>query len=276
MKEKRDELDVKYQELLKILKEYGKCAVCFSGGMDSFILLLAAKEAVGKENVIAITMDTEFYPREDIDRTSSTIKQIGVEHVIISLKLMVDEKITKNDENRCYYCKKAMMTRAKLECEKRNIPVLFEGTNASDIFDHRPGMKACDEVGARSPLKEAGLTKPEIKELLSKKGFFEIVRPPDACLASRIKYDEPITLEKLKMTDAAEDYIKIFGYQVLRVRNVSGKAVIELDKNEIQNFKEKHLAMVEKKLLQLGYTGVEVAKGGYVHGSMNKPKSANA
>lgn len=262
---------MKYQALLDLIKTYESCAVCFSGGMDSFLLLLAAKEALGKENVIALTMKTEFYPSEEIECTASAIKQIGVEHIIVSLSLLdQNENISKNDQNICYHCKYTMMERAVMECRYRGIPVLFEGSNASDISNHAPGIAACSELGIISPLKEVGITKPEIREILSKKGFFEIVRPPDSCLALRIMQDEPITLKKLKMTDTAEDFIKIFGYETLRVCNVSDKAIIELDKKDIQKFREQHLKMAEKKLLQLGYVSVEVSDSGYARNSMKK------
>lgn len=263
---------MKYQALLDLIKTYESCAVCFSGGMDSFLLLLAAKEALGKENVIALTLKTEFYPSEEIECTASAIKQIGVEHIIVSLSLLnKNQNIARNDENICYHCKHTMMERAVLECKYRGIPVLFDGTNASDVLNHGPGIAACTEFGIISPLREAGITKPEIKEILSKKGFFEIVRPPDSCLALRIMQDEPITLEKLKMTDTAEDFIKIFGYKTLRVCNVSGRAIIELDKKDIPKFREHHQKMAEKKLLQLGYTDVEISDTGYARDSMKKP-----
>ena len=249
---------MKYQVLLDIIKKHKKCAVCFSGGMDSFLLLLAAKEALGKENVIALTLNTEFYPNEEIECTASAIKQIGVRHIIISLDLLdKNENIAKNDEKMCYYCKYTMMQRSVSECENRGISAIFTGINASDDSD-KPGITACKELGILCPLLEAGITKPEIRDMLAKKGFFEIVRPSDSCLALRIAKNEPITLEKLKMTDMAEDFIKIFGYMSPKVCNVSGRAVIELNKDDVEKFKERHFNVVEKKLLQLGYTGVEI------------------
>lgn len=259
----------KYEKLLNILKGLKRCAVCYSGGVDSFFLLFAATEALGRENVLAITFKTDFFAGSEFERAIHGIKKLNVRHIVAELDLLGSKSIVQNDANRCYYCKKYLIESAIEIADKNGFENVIEGTNASDMLDHRPGCRALAELGILSPLKEAGLVKDEIIELLYKKGFFEVVRPPDACLATRIREGEPITKEKLNMTEQAEDFIKILGYALVRVRNVGGDASVELDKNDIEKFKTRHFAKVEAKLKQLGYKNVRINEKGYVRGNMN-------
>jgi uncharacterized protein len=260
----------KYEKLLDIIKGLKKCAVCFSGGVDSFFLLYAATEALGHENVLAITFKTDFFAESEFERAVKGIKRLNVRHIIVELDMFANGAIRVNDENRCYYCKKQLLTEAIEVARKNGFENVIEGTNASDVTDYRPGCRALEELKILSPLKEAGLAKDEIIELLYKKGFFEVVRPPDACLATRIMQGEELTKEKLTMTEQAEDFIKILGYDLVRVRNVGGDAVIELDLKDMEKFRERHFAKVEAKLQQLGYKGVRLNEEGYIRGNMNK------
>jgi len=263
----------KYEKLLDIIKKLKKTAVCYSGGVDSFFLLFAATEALGRENVLAITFKTDFFAGSEFDRALTGIKRLNVRHIVAELDMLGSESIIANDANRCYYCKKYLIEKALELARQNGFENVIEGTNASDIFDHRPVCRALQELHVLSPLKEARLAKDEIIELLYKKGFFEVVRPPDACLATRIREGEPITKEKLHMTEQAEDFIKILGYALVRVRNVCGEASIELEKEEIEKFKARHFAKVEAKLIQLGYKNISVDEKGYRRGNMNNKPS---
>jgi len=243
----------KYHKLLDILRALKKCAVCFSGGIDSFFLLYAAKEALGTENVMAVTLKTDFFAECDFERALIGIKKLNVRHEIVELDLLQDKNVRVNDQNRCYFCKKQMVFAAIEAAKKYGFDNVVEGTNASDIEDHQPSCRALNELKIQSPLLEAGLAKDEIIDLLYKKGFFEVVRPPDACLACRIPAGEEITKEKLQRTEQAEDFIKILGYCGVRVHHVGADAVVELNEGDKDKFIKKHQKMVEKKLKDLGY-----------------------
>lgn len=247
----------KYERLLKILRAFKKCAVCFSGGVDSFFLLYAAKEALGAENVIAITLKTDFFAEYDFEHTLKGIKRLNVRHMVLEIDLLKNADICKNNEDRCYFCKKQMVLAAAAEAAKKyGFEHVVEGTNASDFEDHQPSCRALNELNIKSPLLLAGLTKDEIIDLLYKKGFFEVVRPPDACLACRIPVGETINKEKLQRTEQAENFIKILGYSGFRVHHVGDDAVIELRTGDLEKYKTRHQNMVEKKLKNLGYKNI--------------------
>jgi uncharacterized protein len=248
----------KYEKLMDILRGLKKAAVCFSGGIDSFFLLYAAKEALGDENVMAVTLKTDFFAECDFERTLIGIKKLKVKHITVEDDLLTDENIRQNSKDRCFYCKGRMVRKALEAVRQYGFDQVVEGTNASDMADHQPSCNALAELGVKSPLLEAGLAKDEIISLLFKKGFFEVVRPPDACLACRVAVNEEITKEKLAMTEQAEDFIKIMGYQGVRVCYEAGNAVILIDKDEAERFAARHFKMVEKKLKELGYGQVRV------------------
>lgn len=248
----------KYEKLLEILRGMKKAAVMFSGGIDSFFLLYAAKEAMGSENVMAVTLKTDFFAECEFERALIGIKKLKVKHITVEDDLLADENIRKNGEDRCYYCKGRMIRKALEAVKPLGFDQVVEGTNASDMEDHQPSCRALEELNVRSPLLEAGLKKDEIISLLFKKGFFEVVRPPDACLACRVAPNEEITREKLQMTEQAEDFIKIMGYCGVRVHYRNGNAVIDIDKNDSEKFQGRHFKMVEKKLKELGYGEIQI------------------
>ena len=195
----------------------------------------------------------------DFEHTLKGIKKLNVRHVVVELDLLKDADICKNNEDRCYYCKKQMVLSAAAEAARKcGFEHVVEGTNASDLEDHQPSCRALNELNVKSPLLIAGFTKDEIIELLYKKGFFEVVRPPDACLACRIPVGEPITKEKLERTEQAEDFIKILGYSGFRVHHVGDDAVIELRPGDLERYRIRHQNMVEKKLKKLGYKNVRI------------------
>ncbi|MEZ4357700.1 MAG: ATP-dependent sacrificial sulfur transferase LarE [Eubacteriales bacterium] len=258
----------KYLKLIEFIKKYKNCGVMFSGGTDSFFLLSAAIDAIGKDNVTAITLKTPFVSKSEIETAVSGAKMLNAKHIIIGFDILNDDNVVVNDTERCYYCKKAILGYAISKLDELKLEVLFDGTNKSDEGDYRPGMKALFEFGVISPLKQVGFEKSEIMDELKSRGFKKMARSADACLATRIKTGQKITKEKLNKIEKAEEYIKSFGVKLVRVRTIDDNAVIELLKEDIENFKKEHLGEALIKLKKIGYKNVSLSKEGYKRGSM--------
>lgn len=260
----------KYEKLKSIIKECGKIAIAFSGGVDSTFLTKVAKDVLG-ENAVAVTISSILVTNDELKEADDFCKAENIEHLIYKADVLSIPGFENNPSDRCYICKKAIFTNVQNLVGERGISVIAEGTNVDDDGDYRPGMRAIKELGVRSPLKEAGLTKAEIRELSCMLGLKTWNKPSCACLASRFAYGEVINKDKLDMIYSAECYIRSLGFEQFRVRLQDGIARIELRPADIQKFIENGIKdKVSEKLHALGFKYVSLDLDGYRLGSMNE------
>lgn len=206
-------------------------AVAFSGGVDSAYLLYAAKQYA--RNVCAYYVKSEFQPGFELEDAKRLAKELDADMRVLDLSVLQLPCVANNPADRCYHCKRAIFTRIIKAAEEDGFTVLLDGTNASDDSADRPGMRALRELSVLSPLRECGLTKSEVRRLSGEVGLFTWDKPAYACLATRIPTGESITPEKLKNTEAAENYLFSLGFEDFRVRMREGQAVLQLKEEQL-------------------------------------------
>ena len=258
----------KWDKLCAYLENLGKAAVAFSAGVDSTLLLKAAKEVLGGK-VLAITADIASSPQGELKRAESFCESIGAEHIVVRADQLSIPGFKENPPERCYICKKALFTELLKAAAERGFVHVAEGTNADDTGDYRPGMKAIRELGIHSPLKEAGLTKAEIRSLSKELGLPSWNRSSMSCLATRLPYGDEITMEKMSAIDRAEMYIRSMGIPQVRVRMHGTLARIEVVP-ECFEILLSHSREVAEMLESLGFKYVTMDLSGFQSGSMNK------
>lgn len=259
------ELEDKYKELKKIIKQLGSAIVAFSGGIDSTLILKAAYEVL-KDNVVAVTADSHSLPRKELEETKKIAQQIGVKHLIINTEETKNEDYMRNPSNRCYYCKSELYSKLKNVSQQLKIENIINGTNFDDLGDYRPGLKAADEFKIISPLKDAKFTKNDVRELAKCLDLQIWDKPSSPCLSSRVPYGHEITLKKLAMIEEAESFLKNFGIRELRVRHFGNKARVEV--NESDKLKiNANFNLIEEKFNQIGFSSIEISN--FKSGSLN-------
>jgi uncharacterized protein len=273
-------LDRKLEKLKRFIKEKGKdgVAIAFSGGVDSSTLAAVSREVLG-ERAVAVVAHSPTYTSEELQEAKKIAKDIGIKLYVVETNELDNPDFSRNPENRCYYCKKELLQTLIGYAHKNGFEVVFEGTNFSDLSDHRPGFKAVQEVkDVYSPWMINGFGKDEIRQLAKRMGLSVHDKPALACLASRIPFNEKITAEKLGRIDKAEQAIKsITEVKRVRVRDHNGLARIEVEKANVPLFCNIDvLDKVAEALKKLGFKYVTVDLEGYRSGSMLKTLDKNS
>jgi len=264
----------KYESLRRILKELGRVAIAYSGGVDSSFLLKAAVDTLGSENVLACISLGPAEPAAMHERAREIAGAIGVELMVVEAGEMDDPDFTSNRADRCFHCKSRLCRTLLDVAKERGFPHVVFGTNHDDLDDFRPGNKAMKIFGIRSPLAEAGLTKNEIRELSRQAGLPTADQPASPCLASRIPYGLEITEQRLRQIDRAEGVLRSLGFVECRVRHHDTIARIEVRSQDVARLMAKPVrSTVVEQLKALGFRYVTADLQGFRSGSLNESLS---
>jgi uncharacterized protein len=264
-----DALAEKEQRLDSILRAAGSVVLGYSGGVDSTLLLRKSLDVLGAENVLAITAASATYADEEIDEAVRLADWLGAPHERLRSTELEDEGFLLNPPERCYYCKADLYGDLVAIAESRGFGAVIDGSHAEDALDFRPGLKALDEKGVLSPLKDAGFTKADIRALSRRLGLPTADKPANACLASRFPYGEAITAEKLNRVGQAERVLRDAGFPVVRVRHHGDVARIEVPIEDRARLVAATDAIVPR-IKALGFVWVACDLEGYRSGSMNE------
>jgi uncharacterized protein len=246
-----------------------RAIVALSGGVDSAVVALAARQALG-ENAIAITADYKTLAEEELATAARVAREIGIKHVVIEYDELENAEFVKNDSMRCYHCRTELGSHLAQQAEKLGVSLIVDGTNLDDLSDYRPGIRALRENGVKSPMAELGISKAEVRAMAKERGLSVYDKPSNACLASRIPAGIEVTYEKLRKIESAEITVKsIFAVRQVRVRDHGDIARIEVGKDELARmFDAEKLAILDAKLKELGFSFVAIDAAGYRPGKL--------
>ncbi len=260
----------KINRLKGLLDEIDSAVVAFSGGLDSTFLLKMAYDQMG-DRVVALTALSPTYPEWEMKEAKDLASSIGVRHYLRHSDELSNPLFRQNPRDRCYHCKKELIVLCKKLAEELGFARVLEGSNASDLQDHRPGLRAVDEEGVISPLKEVGMTKEEIRKWSKEIGLQTWSKASQACLASRFPYGLSIEGSKLKQIEEAETLLREVGFHQFRVRYHNEVARIEVEKKDFARFLDEDLrGSVIRRFRELGFTYISVDLEGYRTGSLNE------
>jgi uncharacterized protein len=259
----------KLADCRKRIAARGKLAVAVSGGVDSSFLLWLATGTLGSDNVLSLTNVGCFSSRQEQDRADRISRGLGVQHVEIRCDELADPAVASNAPDRCYHCKRALFGRFGEEARKRGFDTIASGTNADDVEDYRPGLRAEDELDVFRPLLESGLTKEEIRRLSREANLETWDLPSAACLASRIPYGQEITRQALRAVEQAETVLRESGFSTCRVRHHGTVARIEVPEAQL-NRVIRHRERICAALKDIGFDYVALDLEGFRSGAMNE------
>jgi len=265
------EIDQKLIKLKNILHSLQGVLVAYSGGVDSTFLLRYALEALGTDKVLAVIAASETYPEHEKEEALKLASELGAPYQIIHTRELEDERFRSNPKERCYYCKLELFSQLNQIAKEKGLAFVVDGSNFNDRSDFRPGNQAKTELGIRSPLQEAALTKKEIREASKRLSLPTWDKPSYACLASRIPYGTRIEPEILKKVEEAENYLRSLSFKQLRVRHHGHLARIELESQDIPKVLQDGLMdQINRRFEELGYFYVTIDLRGYRMGSLNE------
>jgi uncharacterized protein len=248
----------------------GDVAVAFSGGVDSTLLVTLARMARGG-GVLAVTLAGPVVHEFEVERARKEAERLGVSHVVVDFSPLEIPAVKQNSPDRCYHCKREMFSVIAAIARERGIRHIVDGTNADDLTDYRPGLRALAELGVSSPFATHQVTKKEIRAISKSLGISGFDRPPLACLLSRFPYGEVITGQKLEQIRVAECVLLDRGFRLVRVRYHGDVARIEVGKDEVERFFDPSFSReIAKAIKEVGFSYVTLDLGGYRTGSMNE------
>lgn len=260
----------KYEQLKSILKQYKNVLVAFSGGVDSTFLLYTAHQVLG-DQAVAVTAASPSFPQRELAEAQDFCRLLNIRQIIRKTSESEMEIFQSNPPDRCYHCKKELFSGMLTLSGEEELGQVIEGSNMDDLGDYRPGLKAIEELNIKSPLREAGLYKKEIRALSKELGLPVWNKPSFACLASRFVYGEPITPEKLQMVEQAEQQLMNLGLTQFRVRIHGKLARIEIFPDDFPVLMEPAVrSQITEDFRSFGFTYVTLDLDGYRSGSMNE------
>jgi uncharacterized protein len=266
----KEDATSKKENLIHYLEKLDSLLVAFSGGVDSTFLLALSHQTL-TDKVVAVTESSTTYPSREREEAIKFTKDRGIEHIVFQADETSIAEFVSNAPDRCYHCKKSLSKNLLNIAKEKSISHVAYAANLDDLSDYRPGMDAAREMGIIAPLVDAHLSKEEIRFLSKEMGLPTWDKPAMACLASRIPYGDPITTEKLKMVEEAEDFLADQGFRQYRVRHHGSVARIEVAGSEIKKVTDPELRKnIVEKFRQIGFYHIAVDLEGYFSGSMNR------
>lgn len=262
--------DRKLKKLRERIASLGSAAVAYSGGTDSTLVAKVAHDTLGRR-AIAFTIDTPMYPRSEMRGARSIAKQIGIEHIVIKFDPLEDVSFAGNPPDRCYTCKLEGYRRIKSLAKELRIAHILDGSNLDDLAEFRPGTKANEELGIRSPLAEAGIGKKEARKISRMFKLPTADKNSNPCLATRMPYGSVLTKKRLRMIEGAEEFLTQMGFDDVRVRVHGDMARVEVRGRQLPRLASRRTReAVVKKLKALGFSYVSLDLEGYRPGSMDE------